>query len=90
MNNGYKEFLKIDTQGYEMKVLKGVEKNIHKICALQLELSISPLYDNPHLYQDFFNYLEKEVLNVGICNLVLETQKVVGYFSLMDYLSIKI
>ena len=60
LNNGYKRiFLKIDTQGYEMNVLKGVEKNIHKICALQLELSISPLYDNPHLYQDFFNYFEK-------------------------------
>ena len=60
LNNGYKRiFLKIDTQGYEMNVLKGVEKNIHKIYAVQLELSISPLYDNPYLYQDFFNYFEK-------------------------------
>ena len=73
-----------------MNVLKGVEKNIHKICALQLELSISPLYDNPIYIKTFLITLKKEVLNVGICNLVLETQKVVGYFSLMDYLSIKI
>ena len=33
LNNGYKRiFLKIDTQGYEMKVLKGVEKNIQNLC----------------------------------------------------------
>ena len=60
LNNGYKRiFLKIDTQGYEMNVLKGVEKNIHKIYAVQLELSMSPLYDNSHLYQDFFDYFIK-------------------------------
>ena len=59
-NSGYKRiFLKIDTQGYEMNVLKGVEKNIHKIYAVQLELSILPLYDNSHLYQDFFDYFIK-------------------------------
>ena len=60
LQNGYKRiFLKIDTQGYEMNVLKGVEKNIHKIYAVQLELSMSPLYDNSHLYQDFFDYFIK-------------------------------
>ena len=60
LKNGYKRiFLKIDTQGYEMNVLKGVEKNIHKIYAVQLELSMSPLYNNSHLYQDFFDYFIK-------------------------------
>ena len=60
LKNGYKKiFLKIDTQGYEMNVLKGVEKNIHKIYAVQLELSMSPLYNNSHLYQEFFDYFIK-------------------------------
>ena len=60
LKNRYKRiFLKIDTQGYEMNVLKGVEKNIHKIYAVQLELSMSPLYNNSHLYQEFFDYFIK-------------------------------
>ena len=39
--------------------LKGFEKNIHKICAVQLELSMSPLHDSSNLYKDFFDYSEK-------------------------------
>ena len=73
-----------------MNVLRGVEKNIHKIYAVQLELSLVPLYDNSFYIKTFLITLKKEVLNVGIYNLVLETLKLVGYFSLMDYLLIKI
>lgn len=37
--------LKIDTQGYEAEVLAGAEGLLDAVCALQLELSVTPLYD---------------------------------------------
>jgi hypothetical protein len=36
--------LKIDTQGYEEEVLAGATGVLNRICALQLELSVTPLY----------------------------------------------
>jgi FkbM family methyltransferase len=37
-------FLKIDTQGYEEEVLAGASEVLTNVCALQLEMSIQPLY----------------------------------------------
>jgi FkbM family methyltransferase len=36
--------LKIDTQGYEEEVLAGADRILESVCALQLELSVAPLY----------------------------------------------
>ena len=38
--------LKVDTQGYEEEVLAGATLTLEKVCAMQLELSVAPLYDN--------------------------------------------
>lgn len=38
-------FLKIDVQGFEMKVLEGLGESINKIQYIYLEASISPLYE---------------------------------------------
>lgn len=40
-----KIFMKIDTQGFEEKVLKGAEASLPRIDAIQLELSLVPLYE---------------------------------------------
>lgn len=40
-----KIYLKIDTQGYEREVLKGAQQNLGKVRAIQLEISLVPLYD---------------------------------------------
>lgn len=37
--------LKIDTQGYEEEVLAGAEGLIQRVSAMQLELSVAPLYE---------------------------------------------
>jgi hypothetical protein len=37
--------LKVDTQGYEMEVLKGAGGLLGRTVALQLELSLVPLYE---------------------------------------------
>lgn len=57
-------FLKIDTQGFELDVLKGAEKSMPRLTGLELELSLTPLYQNQtclpevaaHLYQRGFKF----------------------------------
>ena len=39
-------FLKMDTQGYDLEVLKGADEVLKHIKALQSEVSILPIYDN--------------------------------------------
>lgn len=39
-------FVKIDTQGYELEIIKGFGNRASEIAGWQLELSIEPLYEN--------------------------------------------
>ncbi len=50
-------YLKIDTQGYEWEVLKGAERMLHKVEAIELELSVVPLYERQVLYQQLIQYM---------------------------------
>jgi hypothetical protein len=43
-NNG-RLLVKIDTQGYEEEVLMGAGAVLENVCAMQLELSVAPLYE---------------------------------------------
>ena len=52
-----KVFFKIDTQGYELKVLSGAEKCLKNISGLQVEMSLRVLYDSQPLFYDIYNYL---------------------------------
>lgn len=38
-------YLKMDTQGYDLEVLKGASEFVRKVLALQSEVSVLPLYD---------------------------------------------
>lgn len=51
-------YLKIDTQGYEMEVLKGCDRILDKVDVIELELSVVPLYDRQVLYQNMIHYLD--------------------------------
>lgn len=60
--NEYKEnnlevYLKIDTQGYEMNVLKGAEQSLQYINTIQLEMSLQALYTGQPLYNEIFTFL---------------------------------
>lgn len=48
-------FIKIDTQGYEMEVLKGAEQMLRNASGIKVEVSIAPLYDGQ---PDYLRLLE--------------------------------
>lgn len=45
-------YMKIDTQGFESKVLNGAEKSLAKINTIQMEMSLIPLYDGELLLSE--------------------------------------
>ena len=50
-------YLKIDTQGFEMNVLKGAINSLKEIQTIQLELSLRPLYAGQVLYNELMEFL---------------------------------
>jgi len=62
-----KLFLKIDTQGFENKVIKGAEQSLRFIDTVQLEMSLIPLYKGELLFNEMCSLLhEKEYRLVSI------------------------
>jgi FkbM family methyltransferase len=51
-------FLKIDTQGFEWKVLDGATTTLTKTQGVLVELSLTPLYEGQHLWQDVIKRME--------------------------------
>ena len=49
--------LKIDTQGYEMPVLRGAAALLKRVSGVQLELSLAPLYEGQALYREIIDVL---------------------------------
>ena len=50
--------LKIDTQGFEKKVIDGAEASLETIDTVQLEMSLTPLYKGETLFVDMLNLLK--------------------------------
>jgi FkbM family methyltransferase len=50
-------YVKIDTQGFEKHVIEGAEESLNRICGMQLEMSLVPLYDGEMLIGDMINLL---------------------------------
>ncbi len=61
-------FLKIDTQGYEMEVLKGSIGLLPRVTGIQAELSLIPLYDGAPMIAEMIAYLDS--LGYALFNLV--------------------
>lgn len=51
-------YLKIDVQGFEMFVLKGADKIFDQVQAIELELSLTPLYHGGPLFMDMIKNME--------------------------------
>ena len=63
-------FLKVDTQGFEHEVLKGARGLLPAVTAIQVELSLVPLYKGQILYRDLLARLES--LGFQLWNLMPE------------------
>lgn len=57
--NGKHIWLKIDTQGFEDRVLRGASKCLSKISTIQLELSTVPLYEGQMLIDELISWLKE-------------------------------
>ena len=58
LDTGRRLFLKVDTQGYEMKVLEGSDRLLDRVAGIQLELSVTPLYEGQVLYLSMIQWLQ--------------------------------
>jgi FkbM family methyltransferase len=54
--------LKIDTQGYEKNVLDGANNSLPHIRMVQLEMSLTPLYQNELLFDELHTFLKSKGL----------------------------
>jgi len=52
--------LKIDTQGYERRVLDGAERSLESVVLLQLEMSLVPLYEGETLFHEMCPLLHQK------------------------------
>ena len=59
MASGKRPFLKIDTQGYEMHVLRGARESLAAIVGLQIEISLVPLYEGSPGYLEVLELTRK-------------------------------
>jgi FkbM family methyltransferase len=64
IKSGKRNFLKIDTQGYEENVLDGASDRLSEIHGVQIEMSIEPLYQGQVLYQDLIWRLNSAGFNL--------------------------
>jgi FkbM family methyltransferase len=56
-------YLKIDTQGFEMDVLRGAENILDRCVAIEFESAITPLYEGETLHHDIAQWLaEREFI----------------------------
>jgi hypothetical protein len=49
-------FLKTDTQGFDLEVLKGAGDRIQEVVGMQSEVALQPLYENVPDYLEFLTY----------------------------------
>jgi FkbM family methyltransferase len=55
-----KILIKVDTQGYEKQVLEGAEALLHRTAAIQLELSLVPLYAGAPTLVEMISFAESK------------------------------
>ncbi len=68
-------FLKMDTQGFDLEVLRGGDKVLRKIRGLQSELAIILLYKKMPDYIEVIQYLEREKFAVSSMYPVIMDKK---------------
>ena len=52
-------YLKLDTQGFDLEIIKGAEQHLNQIQALQFEASVRRIYDGAPRYDEVIRYCEQ-------------------------------
>jgi len=52
-------YMKIDTQGFEEKVLNGAQHSLHAIDTVQLEMSLVPLYEGEMIFNELYSLMSE-------------------------------
>ena len=55
------DFIKLDTQGSELAILKGGAKSLQQCCGVQIEVSFHELYQGQPLFSDVDSYIRKKM-----------------------------
>ena len=53
------DFIKIDTQGYELSILKGCSSCLENVVGLEVEVEFEPLYIGQPLFSEIDNYVKE-------------------------------
>lgn len=73
-------FLKMDTQGHDLEVFKGLGKFSKNVRALQSELSVIPIYEDiPHWTESIAKYEEAGFTVAGMFPVNRDSLKVIEY-----------
>lgn len=68
-------FLKLDTQGYDLSVIKGAESYLERFYGLSTELAFKKLYDGIPDYLETLNFLQAKGFNVSGIFTITRDQK---------------
>ena len=63
--DGSKIYLKVDTQGFEKKVLEGASRSLETIRCVQLELSLRPLYMGETLFTEMLIWMAERRFRIA-------------------------
>ena len=66
--------IKIDVQGFEDKVIAGGKNTIKRAKILIIETSFQPLYIGQPLFEDIYNFLEKDFRYMGALGSIRSSQ----------------
>jgi FkbM family methyltransferase len=58
------DFLKIDTQGNDLNVIKSLGKMINKVDTIELEVQIKPLYKNSSSKEEIVDFMQRNNFNL--------------------------
>lgn len=79
-------FLKMDTQGYDIEVFRGLGEKIRHVVALQSEMSLIPIYEGmPHWTESITAYEKAGFLVVGMfpVNIDMHSDHIIEYDCVM-------
>lgn len=69
-------YLKIDTQGFEMEVLRGAKKNLEKITAVQAEIALVQTYLDQTHWLEIVSWIREQKFELAtiVCNSAIGAQ----------------